>query len=459
MKRKQTMDKESSRAESLSGKALAYLKNEMTDAERALFESMLAESEALREELAQARQALDALDASSDAAIVRLVNATIITAIERGASDIHIVPERRTVIVRYRLDGALTDEPAWNLPKEQQQTIIDRWKVMADVNVGERRLPQDGRIPIKHNNRDYDLFVNFLPTVYGERVTARILCRSEVLMGLANKGYTAAQVEALQRLARLPAGLILTSGKTGSGKTTLLYSLLKEIQSPGIPRRNILTVEDPVEYGLGEGVSQTQIHKRVGLTFATALRSFLRCDPDVVMCAQMRDLETAESCVEIALTGHLVLSSLHTTSAYAIVERLRNMGVENFLIADTLAGLIGQRLVRRVDSRKTEEYEPAAEELEKLGMTKADGPFRRGVPTEVNGGTGFAGRIPLIEIIQVDSRLRGRIAEGAPMYQLTMEAFGRVGGSLREEARAKVKAGLTTVEEVNWALFDYPAAP
>ncbi len=450
------MDKESSRADALAGKALAYLKNEMTDAERALFEEMLAESEELRDELAQARQALDALTASSDGPIVRLVNSMIVGAIERGASDIHIVPERRAMIVRYRMDGVLTDEPVWSLPKEQQQPILDRWKVMADMNVGERRLPQDGRIPVKHDNKDYDLRVCVLPTLYGERVTVRILYRSEVLMGLANMGYTTAQVEALRRLARLPAGLILNSGQTGSGKTTLLYSLLKEMQSPGMPRRNILTVEDPVEYQLGEGISQTQVLKRAGLTFPAALRGFFRSDPDVVMCAQMRDLETAELCVEIALTGHLALSSLHTTSAFRILERLQNMGVERFLVADTVAGLIAQRLVRRIDARKTEEYEPAEEELEKLGLTKADGPFRRGVPTETNGGTGFRGRLPLIEIVEVDSRLRRRIAEGTSAEQLAADTFARTGGSLRDDARAKVKAGLTTVEEVSWALFDYP---
>jgi type II secretory ATPase GspE/PulE/Tfp pilus assembly ATPase PilB-like protein len=459
-KRKQTMDKESNRPETRSGKALAYLKNEMTDAERALFEEMLAESDDLREELAQARQMLDALSASSDGPIIRLAYAMIAGAIERGASDIHILPERRTVTVRFRLDGVLTDEPAWSLPKEQQQPLIDRWKVMADMNVGERRLPQDGRIPVKHDNKDYDLRVSVLPTLYGERVTARILYRSEVLMGLTNLGYTAAQVETLQRLARLPAGLILNSGRTGSGKTTLLYSLLKEMQSPGMPRRNILTVEDPIEYQLS-GVSQTQVLKRAGLTFAAALRSILRSDPDVVMCAEMRNLETAELCIETALTGHLVLSSLHTTSALGLIDRLCNMGIETFLIADTLAGLVGQRLVRRIDARKMEEYEPAEEELERLGLTKADGPFQRGVPTEENGGTGFRGRLPLIEVVEVDGRLRRRIAEGVPGETLAAETFSpawRTGGSLQDDARAKVKAGLTTVEEVNWALFDYPAA-
>jgi type II secretory ATPase GspE/PulE/Tfp pilus assembly ATPase PilB-like protein len=457
-KRKQVMDKEPSRAESLSGKALAYLKNEMTDAERALFEEMLAESDDLREELAQARQMLDALSASSDGPIIRLAYAMIVGAIERGASDIHILPERRAVTVRYRLDGVLTDEPAWVLPKEQQQPLIDRWKVMADMNVGERRVPQDGRIPVKHDNQDYDVRVSVLPILYGERVTARILYKSSVLMGLGKLGYTAAQEGALRRLARLPAGLILNSGQTGSGKTTLLYSLLKEMQSPGMPRRNILTVEDPVEYQLGDGISQTQVQKRAGLTFPAALHSFLRSDPDVVMCAEMRSLETAELCVEIALTGHLLLSSLHTTSAIGILERLQNMGVEHFLVADTVAGLIAQRLVRRIDARETEEYEPAEGELEKLGLTKADGPFRRGVPAEANGGTGFRGRIPLIEIVEVDSRMRRRIAEGRSAEQLAADTFARTGGSLRDDARAKVKAGLTTVEEVNWALFDYPTA-
>ncbi|MES2459484.1 MAG: ATPase, T2SS/T4P/T4SS family [Armatimonadota bacterium] len=449
------MEKESQGPdEQQSAKALAYLKGEMSEPERDIFEQMLTESEALREEVVRSRQILDSIDATRDDAVVRIVNDQITQAITRGASDIHLVPQRRSVMVSCRIDGYLQEVST--LAKEHQQAVIDRWKLMADMNLAERSLPQDGRIPLKHNKADYDLRVSILPTLYGERLTARILSEGGVLLGFDHLRLSPAPLAALKRLSRLGAGLILTTGQTGVGKTTLLYSLLQEIRTSGRGGQNILTIEDPVEFGFDLGISQTGVNRRMGLTYAAALRGMLRSDPDVILCAEMRDLETAELTAEIALTGHLILSALHTTSALGAIQRLRDIGIENFLIADIVAGLIGQRLVRRIDTGETEEYEPDTEELERAGLTKADGPFLRGVPSDSNGGTGFKGRIPLVEVVEVTPVLRRLIAERASDEALWRAAFAKNAGSLRDDARSRVRAGLTTVEEVNWALFDYP---
>jgi len=340
------------------------------------------------------------------------------------------------------------------LTKHQLQPVVDRWKVIADMLVGENQVPQDGRIPVQHRGSDFDLRVSTLPTLYGERITTRILYRSTAILGLENLQISAPAAAALGRLAKLESGLVFTSGHSGVGKTTLLYSLLLEMQKDERRRRNLMTIEDPIEHQLN-GVSQTQTNKRAGLTFAVALRSMLRCNPDVILCGEIRDRESAGLVSEIALTGPLVLSALHTTNAVGIIQRLRDIGVENFKIGDTLAGVIGQRLVRRIDSTQTEEYVPADEELRRAGLTRADGPFVRGVASEANGGTGFKGRIPLIEVAEITLGMRRLITENASLEDIQRAAFGR-GGSLRADGAARVKAGLTTVEEVNRVLSDYP---
>jgi type II secretory ATPase GspE/PulE/Tfp pilus assembly ATPase PilB-like protein len=278
-----------------------------------------------------------------------------------------------------------------------------------------------------------------------------------VLIGLDHLALSPGPLSTLRRFARNRAGMVVATGATDSGKTTLLYSLLLEANASGRPGRNILTVEDPVEYVLGQGISQTAINVRAGLTFTAAMKAMRRSDPDVVLCGEVRDLATAELAVETALTGHLVFLALHTQSAIGVIQRLRDIGIENHLIADVLTGVIAQRLVRRIDSRKTEEYQPDPEELHRIGLTPADGPFVRGIPTEENGGTGFHGRIPLIEILEVSPALRRLVADRGSYEELFRAAFAN-GGSLRDDARARVRAGLTTVEEANWALFDYPSA-
>jgi len=432
--------------------ALAYLKGELSEAERRDFEEALTESETLREELARSRALLDALASAEDPAITAVVNDIIVRAIEQNASDIHVLPQRHDVLVQIRVDGSMRELA--RLTKHQQQAVIDRWKMMADMLVGENQVPQDGRIPLRHKEADFDMRVNTLPTLYGERITTRILYRSTAIIGMENIELSAPATAALSRLARLESGLIVTSGHSGVGKTTLLYSLLLEMQKDERRRRNLLTIEDPIEHQLN-GVSQTQVNRRAGLTFPIALRSMMRCDPDVILCGEIRERESAGLVVGIALTGSLVLSALHTTSAIGIIQRLRDIGVENFQVADTLAGVIGQRLVRRIDPAQTETYQPADEELRQVGLTRADGPFVRGVASEGNGGTGFKGRIPLIEVAAMTLEMRRLITENAPLEDIQRVAFGK-GGSLRADGIARVKAGLTTVEEVNRVLSDYP---
>lgn len=443
--------------ESYQEQTLAYLKGEMNAAEKAAFEEALTTSEELRAELARSRELLDALAAASNEPVTRMVEAIIAQAIQRRASDLHIAPERNRVKVQARVDGHLQELMA--LPTHIGQAVADRWKVMTNLQISERRVPQDGRVPIRREGKEYDLFVSVMPTLYGERVTVRIIDKSTVFIGLDKLGLSSAQQESLNRLTMRSAGMVLTTGGTGSGKTTFLYSLLRHLQARDTQSkraRNIMTVEDPVEYALPL-ISQTAVHHEVGLTYGSALRAFLRCDADVVMVGALRDLETLELAAEITITGRLLLSVLPVSSAVGVIQRLREIGLAPFLTAQALAGAVGQRLVRRVCSECLAEYEPAPDDLQKAGLSPIeDGPFRRGAGCAACGHTGFQGRIGLFEVLEIPDRLRPLIAENAPYETLWRETFGRTGGSLWDDARDKVRAGLTTVEEVTWALFDYP---
>jgi type II secretory ATPase GspE/PulE/Tfp pilus assembly ATPase PilB-like protein len=334
--------------------------------------------------------------------------------------------------------------------------MVDRWKVMAEMNVAEQRVPQDGRISVRYEGNHYELRVNVLPTATGERVTARLINRSSVLIGLDRLGLSAAQQATIRRLLDRPRGLMMVGGFEAAGKTTLLYSMLTAINGPGRPARNIMTVEDPVEYLL-PGMSQTQVNRQAGMTFTVGLRGILRTDPDVVYLSQMRNLESAELCVEMALTGQLVLSQLHVTSALQVVQRLREMGIVNFLIGHILLGSVGVRLVRRICTNCVEEYAPSFSDLSKAGLSPVeDGPFRRGAGCEACRGTGYAGRIGLFEVLEADEAVRQMIIDEVPLPTIWYTTFGRNGGSLWDDARDKVRQGLTTLEEVNEALSDYP---
>lgn len=445
----------------LQQRAIAYLKNELDDVERQQFEEELTRSEALRMEVEKGREVFDLLEAANEETNVRRCNTVIQMAIESGASDIHILPGAaahheapHVTRILFRIDGHLHEKLTF--PGEIHQATIDRFKTMGDGNLAERSIPQDGRIQVRFEGIDYELRACFLPTINGERLTIRLLNRQNVLLGLNRLGLQPAQKDALLRMLDRPYGFIITSGQIGTGKTTLLYSLLNAVQNPEKPRRNILTVEHPVEYRM-ENLSQTSVNNERGMTFPAILRSLLRSDPDVIYVSEFRSLEMLELATEAALTGCLVLGQLHVGSALLIPQRMREMGLVPFLAAQTLIGGIGQRLVRRICMECKTEYAPAPEGLQKLGMSATtDGPFLRGAGCEACYNTGFKGRIGLYEVWEVDEEARKLIAQGAPVESLREAAFGRTGGSLWDDARAKVLQGITTVEEVTWALFDYP---
>jgi Type II secretory pathway, ATPase PulE/Tfp pilus assembly pathway, ATPase PilB len=439
----------------LQERALAYLKGELSAEDVSQFEAELERSEDARGELHKSRELLDLLNAANEESIVRRVDRQIEQAVSQRATDIHIVPERRSVGVWLRIDGNLRELERFD--KGIQEAVVDRWKLMAGCNLDERRLPQDGNIAATILGRDFDLRANVLPTVYGERVTTRILDRREILLGLDKLGLSETQLAAVKSLAQMPRGFVFTSGSTGNGKTTLLYSMLLHLLSPELPRRNIMTVEDPVEYAF-DGMTQIGVNKEAGLTFAAALRAIRHADPDVVHVAEMRDLESSELSTELALTGHLVLSVLHTPSALLIPQRFLDIGVAPHLIPPTMNGLIGQRLVRQNCPSCLVEYEPSQDELRHAGLMASDGPFRRGAGCEACAGTGVQGRLGLFEVVVVDEPLRALMTMRMDFPSLWEATLGKTKDSLWHDGRKKVRQGLTTVERVNRVLFDYPVS-
>ncbi|HOM72859.1 MAG TPA: ATPase, T2SS/T4P/T4SS family, partial [Armatimonadota bacterium] len=328
---------------------------------------------------------------AEEAPIIRIAHTIIQQAIKDAASDIHVEPDRRGVRVRYRIDGVLHE--VMPLPKYIQAPLISRLKIMSDMNIAERRVPQDGRIPIRWDNKDYDLRVSCLPTIHGEKIVMRILDKSSVLLGLNKLGFTAEVQAQIDEITTQPNGMFLSTGPTGSGKTTTQYSILHKINTVD---KNIITVEDPVEYQLS-GISQVHVNRKAGLTFASALRCFLRQDPDIIMVGEMRDLETAEVAVEASLTGHLVLSTLHTNDAPSAVIRLVDMGVEPYLISATVIGVLAQRLARRICQNCKTSYQVPAKELRRFGFKPESADqevtLYRGSGCELCRHTGYKGRL------------------------------------------------------------------
>ena len=377
-------------------------------------------------------------DLSSDAPVVRAVNALIARAAAAHASDIHVEPSEDSLKVRLRIDGALRDEDP--LPARFKASFVSRIKVMSGLNIAERRLPQDGRLRLAVRGHEIDLRVATSPTIHGESVVLRILDRSNLALDFASLGFGGEALERYLRILRLPHGIVLVTGPTGSGKTTTLYASLAVMNTAD---RKILTIEDPIEYRLA-GVNQTQVNPQIGLSFAAALRSFLRQDPDVMMVGEIRDLETAQVAVQAALTGHTILSTLHTNSAAAAVTRLLDMGVEPFLITSTVNAILAQRLVRRLCQSCREPYAPTPESMEALGLVGIDELWRP-VGCGNCDHSGFRGRIAVLELLVLDAESERLVLARAEAREIEAAAQVR---PMFEDGLAKARAGLTTLEEV-----------
>ncbi len=361
-------------------------------------------------------------------------------AIKQGASDIHVEPDRRHVRIRYRIDGVLYE--IMTLPKFAHAPLISRLKIMSDMNIAERRIPQDGRIHLRHEKRDFDMRVNVLPTVFGEKCVMRILNQGSVLIGLGRLGFMPEMTAELEQLITKPNGMVLATGPTGSGKTTTLYSILNRINSVN---KNILTVEDPVEYQL-PGVNQVSVNRKSGLTFPVAMRAFLRQDPDIIMVGEIRDLETAEIAVQASLTGHLVLSTLHTNDSPSTIVRLSDMGVEPFLISAAIIGIIAQRLARRLCDQCKEPIEPPVDTLLRLGMHEEDihsGTFYRAVGCEECMHRGYKGRLGVFELLTVTEELGELIVRRAPLSEISQSAIAGGMTTLTMDGLTKATSGIT----------------
>jgi type IV pilus assembly protein PilB len=421
-----------------------YRRNRLTDVVAEITGSADAEPPAEAEARAGA-EAYELREAADDPPIVRLVNAVLIDAIERGASDIHWEPYEHVFRLRLRVDGILHE--AWTLPRRLEPAVISRLKIMASLDIAERRLPQDGRIRLRHGGRAADLRVSMLPTAFGEKCVLRVLDKEAVRLDLRDLGFEGAALERFQHAVRQPYGMVLITGPTGSGKTTTLYAGIHGINAPEV---NIVTAEDPVEYNL-KGVNQVQINEGIGRSFGAVLRSFLRQDPDVILVGETRDIETAQIAVRAALTGHLVLSTLHTNDCPSTITRLVDMGIPPYLVAASLLLVVAQRLARRVCDRCAEPIEVDEEMLAAHGhVPTGQGrlTIARGKGCERCNFTGMRGRIALYELMPVTEAIRDLIVRGAPVQELRATAQAQGMRTLREAGFARVLEGTTTVDEV-----------
>jgi len=394
----------------------------------------------------------DLLEAGDDdeAPVIRFVNSLFVQSVRERASDIHIEPGEREITVRFRIDGVLKEIAS--PPKRFASSIVTRVKIMAGLNIAEKRLPQDGRIRIKMAGKDIDIRVATAPMVHGERITMRLLDKSSVLLDIRDIGFSENDLTTLVKLIYRPHGIILVTGPTGSGKTTTLYSALSEINSPD---KNILTIEDPVEYQL-QGISQMQVNPKINLTFATGLRSYLRHDPDVIMVGEIRDVETAEMAIQASLTGHLVFSTLHTNDAAGAFTRLTDMGIEPFLVSSTVIASVAQRLVRRICPHCREPYRPLDADLHEVGLTPED------LDTRANGqayrprtggceecnNLGYRGRTGIYELLGMEDNIRQLVMQRSDGGTIKKMATANGMMSLRDDGALKVLKGITSIEEV-----------
>ncbi|MFQ5598436.1 MAG: GspE/PulE family protein [Nitrospiria bacterium] len=384
---------------------------------------------------------------AEDSPVVKFVNTLIGQAVKEGASDVHLEPDGEIVQIRYRVDGLLHD--VMTAPKSLQAGVVSRIKILASMDIAETRVPQDGRFEMKVGDKDIDIRISTLPTGFGEKIVMRLLDKVSVLIGLEELGWNTDTLRDFDRYFRRPYGLILVTGATGSGKTTTLYSVLQTINTP---EKNIVTIEDPVEYQL-KRITQVQVNEKVGVTFAKGLRSILRQDPDVVMVGEIRDRETVNLAIQAALTGHLVLSTLHTNDAPGAIARLIDMGAEPFLIASSLTAVVSQKLVRKICSRCTADYNPPEDLIDRLGLRHRleagrEPSFQKGSGCPDCRGTGYAGRIGLYELLPVDGAVRDLIVTRSSSAQIRKAALKTNFQPLRSDGISKALQGQTSLEEV-----------
>src|SRR5688572_16916632 len=412
----------------------------------------IAEEEDTDLEVLEEDEELDlaALEAESEEApVVRLVNIVLTDAIKRGASDIHIEPYEKDLRVRYRIDGVLYE--MMHPPLRLREAITSRVKIMARLDIAEKRMPQDGRIKIKTRIsgrvKDLDYRVSVLPTIFGEKIVMRLLDKSNLMLDMTRLGFEAESLRKFEQAIFKPYGMVLVTGPTGSGKTNTLYSALSRINTPEV---NIITAEDPVEFNL-PGINQVQMKEQIGLNFAASLRSFLRQDPNIILVGEIRDFETAEVAIKAAMTGHLVLSTLHTNDAPSTVSRLMNMGVEPFLVATSVHLVAAQRLVRRICNYCKEPLETQVAALTNIGFREQEARqvrLFRGKGCERCSNTGYKGRVALYEVMEIDDEIREMILAGASAFELRQRALSKGMLGLRASGLEKIRQGMTTVEEV-----------
>jgi general secretion pathway protein E len=412
---------------------------------RRFFSNLEKEGTESSDKKEDALEGYDLLEQSGHNPVIRMVNAIIIEAIQQGASDIHFEPNEEGLSVRYRIDGVL--QKRHTPPREYQNQVLTRIKVMSKMDIAEHRLPQDGRLKLRHGGREIDFRVSTLPIVHGERIVFRILDKGNIVLGLDRIGMDKTLLRKLRKLTHLPEGIILVTGPTGSGKTTTLYSALSEINAAEM---NIMTIEDPIEYKL-PGISQMNVNARIELDFAKGLRHILRQDPDVIMIGEIRDRETAEIAIQSSLTGHLVLSTLHTNDAPSALTRLADMGIEPYLLASSILGILAQRLVRRICSDCKMPYIPSQDELTELGLTKdqlVGGKLYKGGGCNACFGTGYKGRHGIYELMPITSKIKSQVLKSQDAEELRRMAVKEEMVTLFQRGVALAVAGLTTSSEV-----------
>ncbi len=416
----------------------------------ALASDAVTDLEALAQELS-AQEPQDLLESSDEAPIIKLVNSLLQQAVKERASDIHIEPFERDIRIRFRIDDLLY-EPMHPLPRAIQSSVTSRIKIMGGLNIAEKRLPQDGRIRLKIAGRDYDVRLSTVPVAHGERVVMRLLPRTTEMLNLEKLGFNESQLKVWEKLIARPNGIVLVTGPTGSGKTTTLYGALSRINTAD---RNIITIEDPVEIQL-PGTGQIEVNPKIGLTFASGLRSVLRQDPNVILVGEIRDVETAEIAIQASLTGHLVFSTLHTIDAPSAITRLVDMGVEPYLVASSLVAVLAQRLVRVLCPRCKEAWEPTAEQLAEIGIRSAGAPVRIYRPTgcEHCNHTGYRGRLGIFELMLIDDEIRALVTVNTDSKSIKRKAMDKGMHSLRSDGARKVLAGTTSLAEVLRATED-----